>query len=629
VSALAEPAAPAERAEPPEPAPAATGAGRLGPLTLVAALGVLLVAIAYAGARTGETWADPAFWAALVVIVVPIAFRLFGAEATRGERLGLLVVLGLALYAVKVLHSPDGFTHHDELGHLRGTRDILLTGELFGENPIVDAYNFYPAIQAVTAAVAATTGLSVFAAGVLVVGLGRTLLMIGLFAFLERVTGSTRVAAIAVAIYAANPNYIFFDGQYAYESLAIGLAAIALFAAMRASTTGIAVLAIAATVVTHHMTSYALAIALVVLAIAERFRDRPVEAHGPLARLAAFAVTAVGAWWLVAGDATSSELGTSLTGTVTGIWDLISGAATSRQPFAAATGYSDPPLERITGLVSVGVLCGALPFALWATFLRRRDHPALALVWLAALAYPATLGLRLTRAGTETSNRASEFVFVGLGAVLGIAFVHWLARRTDRPGARAAGLRAALAATVAVLVAGGLIVGWAPSSRLPAGYQPGAGARSISPEGVAAARWAGEHLPPESRTFSDGPLALLLAAYGRMNPEGGVIDGKDVASLFLRPAFTSTDEAILRDDRIRFVFVDERITTALPRSGRYFEGHDPRAHRYRTPIELNALDKFDALESAPGGGRPELLDRIFSSGDIHGYDARRLLPEGG
>ena len=51
-----------------------------------------------------------------MAIYAPIAFRLLSASASRAERIALVGLLGVSLFAVKILASPTGFVRFDELG---------------------------------------------------------------------------------------------------------------------------------------------------------------------------------------------------------------------------------------------------------------------------------------------------------------------------------------------------------------------------------------------------------------------------------------------------------------------------------------------------------------------------------
>ena len=47
--------------------------------------------------------------------------------------------------------------------------------------------------------------------------------MAALFVLFTRVSGSARLAGIAVMIYAGNSNFLFWGAQYSYESLSLPL----------------------------------------------------------------------------------------------------------------------------------------------------------------------------------------------------------------------------------------------------------------------------------------------------------------------------------------------------------------------------------------------------------------------
>ncbi len=62
-------------------------------------------------------------------------------------------MVGLALYAAKLLRDPFGFTFGDELAHLHNLQEILATGGLFGSNSILPVTPRYPGLESAAAAV--------------------------------------------------------------------------------------------------------------------------------------------------------------------------------------------------------------------------------------------------------------------------------------------------------------------------------------------------------------------------------------------------------------------------------------------------------------------------------------------
>jgi hypothetical protein len=183
-------------------------------------VGLTLVLVADAAARTGVSWAEWLFWIGLLVLLVPIAARIVSESPSDDERLALVAILAVALYVVKFLHSPLGFTLHDEFIHWRTAQDLLATGQLFHPNPLLPVSPLYPGLESITSAVAQVAGLSPFAAGIIVIGVSRLVLTLALYMTYQLASGSHRLAAIASVVYMANPNYLFFDAQFSYESLA-------------------------------------------------------------------------------------------------------------------------------------------------------------------------------------------------------------------------------------------------------------------------------------------------------------------------------------------------------------------------------------------------------------------------
>jgi hypothetical protein len=615
--------------------------GPLALLIVALATGILLVAIADYGARLSRGWSDPLFWTGLALLFLPAAFRLSGRKASRSERLWLVIILGLALYAVKVLLEPNAFTLHDELGQYRSVADILRTGRLYVANPVVPAYAYYPGVLSVTAALAKLSGLGIFTSAVIVIGAARVLLLGGLFLLVERVARSSRIAGLAVLVYAANPNFLFFDGQFAYESLAVGLAAMTLWAASRwlegdtadqeEDTLGWAPEALGlrraardwrdlltaavldgALVLTHHLTSYAVAVAIIVWALFEAVRGRSRRPVGRLILLPAFSTAITLAYAIWSWPATQSDIGESITGSINGLISVINGQTAGKHPFTAAAGYSNPVSEKIVGLLSIGLLLAALPVSLYAVWRRRPRTAGLILLAATAILYPATLALRLTSAGSETSNRTSEFVFLGLGTVVGVAFVACQGSRLARR--RTLSLSARLLATVCLglVFIGGITVGNPLYELIPGNFEVAAGNRSVDEEGIDAARWA-TRLPP-GFFLADETDQELFSAYTRLVAQRGAFDGIGIGSVFTRPALGPVEIGVIRYDKLRYLVVDRRDSTALPASGGYFGGADPGG--YVNPIPLRSLTKFN---------HARCIDRVFSSANLTIYDTQPLL----
>lgn len=613
------------------------GLGAAPALALVAALALLLIAVANNEARDGAENADVLFWAGLSLIFFPIAFRLFSAGPTPAERLTLVVLLGLALYLVKVLHSPTGFTLHDELATWREVSDVLDSGRLLSDNPLVPGYGGYPGIEAVAAAIHDLTGLPIYEAGLILIGLARVGLIVALFLFFWRVTRSSRAAGIACAIYACNPSFLYFDSQFAYESLALVLAATLLLAVLRwteldargpvaAGLLGAIAVIGSGLAVTHHMTSFALVGFLVIwtsLVIGldlrgearardslGRFIRRRKLQDSPAIPTVVIAVPVVLWLLLVSLGSTVEELGGVFTGAFHAAGDLLTFGSGPKGVFDSKAGPADSTLARLTGFASVALLVVILPVGLWVTWRLRRTSPiSLALALVAAM-YPFALALRLTDEGSEISQRASEFLFVGLAFVVSILFVAMASRPSG--GLRALARPSLAAALATVVFAGGVIVGESPATRQPGPYLVGAESRSLSPESYAAADFVSEHLPENSRMLVDRTNGMLMGSYGKQEPVFGSVGGVSVMRIFFSDRFDGVDQMLLTEKDIDYIVIDRRLGKSLPVAPYYFERSEPGAFEHTRPLSQESLTKF---EFARG------FSKIYDNGPIEIYDA--------
>ncbi len=618
--------------------------GALPLLLLVAGAGLVLIALGNNAAREEVAGAELLFWGGLVLIYGPIAFRLLSTSASRTERICLVVLMGVALFLVKVLYSPLQYPPFDELATWRQTQAVLSTGHLFSSNPIAAGYPAFPGLETITAALAELSGLSIFHAGVIVIGVARATLMIALFLLLERIVGSARAAGVGVAVYACNPSFLYFDAQFGHESLALLLGGTLLLLTvdwvkparlsprLAGGLLAALVVVACAMTITHHMTSYALSAFLVCWAILAALESRRWKVKGPkrpvlIARrfslanrslvrsptIPAILVTALaGGWFLfVGGGQTTQELGSVFSGAADSVIRLIFGGSGPKTLFQGSA-QSNSTLAQILAFISVIPLLALIPWGLWKTW-RALDASAL---WralsLAALLYPVTLGLRLTLSGTETSQRASEFVFVGL-AFLAALLIDSI-ELPKRPLARIAAL-ASLAGLATVMFCGAFIISALPDARQPGPYLVGADARSVSPQGMAAARFSATHLPTESRTIVDRSNGTLLGSYGGLDQILGQIHGIPVARVLFGRQFGTLDEKVIRNDAIAYVVVDQRLHRELPNLGFYVEPDEPGAYTRTEPISRAALRKLH-LEDG--------FNRIYTNGPISIYATTHL-----
>ena len=580
--------------------------------------GLLLVGLADEQARIDSPMSLPLFWAGIMLMVGPSTWRLLGPAPSRNERISIALILGLALYLVKVMASPIAFTLPDEFSHWRTLDDILNSGHLFAENPLLGISPVYPGLEAATAAARVSSGLGVFPLVMILIGAARVVTVLSLFLLAATITGSGRVAGIACVIYMANASFLMFDAQFAYETLAIPLAFLAIWAVLcwtRHSGRsilhgGLALAAIAATAVTHHLTSLVLLTFLATWALLSLVRYRGAKPRWPIFAAAAWAV-AVNIVWLatVAGPAVT-YLRKIVLGGVDELLGVLTGATAARQLFVPRAGLAVPLPEIVVGYAAVALLLLALPFMLLHAVRGRHPSAVVVVLVLAALLYPASLALRFTVAGFETSQRASEFLFLPLG-VLG---ADWLVG--SRPSRWRPHGRLIVALVLLVVFAGGIVIGNSPEGRLPGPYHVAAEQRSIEPQGTDTAAWALSELGPNNRLIADRTNAKLLASIGSQYPVTSYNQHLGTAYVMFDQRVGPVELDVMRRGGIHYLVVDLRLARDLPVFSVYFESAEPDAGRHTTPIPLAALQKFDGLRG---------VTRIYDSGDIIIYDVGGLV----
>ena len=136
------------------------------------------------------------YWTGLLLIGLPIFWRLVSREASDGERLALVSMLGMALYGVKLLRDSLLFTLPDEFVHSFNSQQIVERHHMFHDVSIQPISAHYPGLEGAAIAMS-LTGMSSYGSGILVVGAARLVLLIGLFLLFRRISGSARMAGLA------------------------------------------------------------------------------------------------------------------------------------------------------------------------------------------------------------------------------------------------------------------------------------------------------------------------------------------------------------------------------------------------------------------------------------------------
>ena len=552
----------------------------------------------------------------------PIGLRLLQVEPRGTERAALVLFLGIALYACKIVHDPLLAGGYDEYLHLRTAQDIMTSHGLFQPNSMLTVSPYYPGMELVSTAIAQMTGIGVYESGIIVLAAARLVFVLSLFFFFAMATGSARVAGIAALIYMTNSRFLYFDSQFAYESLALPLAAAVLYMLSRRGHSGparwlgltvIAVVTIAAVVTTHHVTSMMLSIFLLLWGSValDCAAPRPVASrtdgaavHGADRRL----------------DVDRGDGDDRLPRPIPHL--VLRGAAQAhrrrpRRPRAVR-------LARRRRRAVVGAPCRQRV---------RRHHPDPAAARPAGRVVP--LPVRAARADARargdvlpTHPRRALHPHRRRGGLADPGDRVHRHRAGRRPRTRPIDLWRPIwtlsrwqppAWSLAVLAVGGVLVGMPSWARLPGPYMVSADRRSIDGESVSASAWSRAALGTSNNFVADRVNRVLLATIGGQDVVVTYQSGVPVRQLYLSRTIGERERRIVTNGDVEYLLVDRRLTTGLPVVGQYFDrGEEAVVGVRTTPLDPALLDKFDTTPD---------ISRVFDSGDIQIYDMRGAAGE--
>lgn len=579
-------------------------------LLSAALAGIALVAISYADAgRAADAGFYATFWTGMLVFLVPAAIALLHAGTRRAARCGLVVAIALFTAIPKYLFNPAGPLYFDELAHWRQTQDVIAGGHLFAPNGIVPIVEHFPGLHSVTAGVHLLTGLPVWTCGVIVVALAHVLTLCGIFLLVESLFGD-RAGGVAALVYGINPSFLYFDLQFAYESLAIGLVVWTLvgLSHTHAATAprerwgwaGLTGLLVVACVVTHHLSTLFLGLMLLAVTVAatwpaRRTREQAARAAASWAVLLALGGAYAG-WLFLVAPHTAGYLSPFLHDGLEQLSTLVSrrdeaADGTGRTLFGGA---SVPPYERWAALAAPALLLLAAVAGLWC-YRRRRERRPMALgLAVVGLLYFGSLPLLLTAEGAQGAHRSWAFTFVGLAVLTAPGVVATLRHVRPRGGLRRALATAVVAMLLLPSAVGGVAAGVIEDYRFPRPYEYGHDVRNLTPEVRALAAWIGAGFGT-TRLTTDMYTRGLTDAFAGTDPSAQY---RKIPTweLFYPEEPNTAVVAALRHYGYDFLIIDKRLANGRAPDGSsrfYFHAHEPRPDGKTFVVRPEALRKFD------------------------------------
>jgi hypothetical protein len=575
-------------------------------------VGVFVSSMGYAAGRAGagpdSTSGVALYWLGQVLILVPIAGRLLSRRPlSNGGIITLIVVLTVAEYFLKVNYSPLGFTFNDEFLHWSGTTNMLQSGKLFELNYGLPIGTYYPGLEEVTSALISATGLSVFEAGLIVAGIAHLLFILFLYLAFCVAIRSHRIAGIAMLLYFSAPSLTSFNSMFVYETLALAFLGFCMVAGLRSAVEKsqsdrtrwfiVAILSIFATVITHHITSYMLALFLILVAVASRLtgsRNTAVR----FGILAAIAVVSIVCWIAFIAPLTISYFTPTVQGMVNGL-SALTKSGSSDAPTTSANPFGNTILEAV-GLLVISVL---ILIGCWQAWKRHRRHPWIIGMMIGSLGWFVDLGIRLGDPdGQELAGRAATYVYIPVSVLAALALTRLV--NTGPVRRWGAAVTAVVMASIVALLIDGLANGWPPYwERLPGPHQVSGFESSVDPEEIAISYWSLAQLGPGWRIAADAGIYPVLIGYGGQNPL------QQINWLYSTPTWTKLLEGQASGAAVQYVETDTRLTKSLPPGGgTYFPGDTVIP---TTTIPLANLTKYNHIEG---------VARVYDDGTINFYD---------
>ena len=479
----------------------------------------------------------------------------------------------IATFLILAYYSPDQFRFIDEFQHVQTAQTIL------SDPPPVSRQHLTPGEPAVPGArdhhdrrVVAITHLSITTSGMIVTGVAHVLVGVCLYFLVLEVVGSppgrgVRRRHLRHGTALSVLRFIFHlpdDRNPVPPALASGRGEDGQEQRGSGERMGSRRLACGAvTVVSHHITSYALVAVLFAFVIVQPFLPRSARS-----------------WRVVVVFRRHRGHGGGV-GPRCRHGDAELHKTNHRLLCSAAMGYCQTVTSRVsratlpvvdsvweyasTLLLVVLALLRSLASVEVASGEEERGFPR---AGIGALSIFIVLVVRVASGdGSELAGRAMSFALIPICIVAAAILIDRARKKPDRPKHGIRRFREFWNGRCRDrhprrLGCGGIAGGW-PSyyARLPGPYRVSAYERSVDQHNLDAAMWAATALPRGGGVASDDFTESMFSALGNQAYQ------RNLADLFLTTSYTKADRSLVRDKRITYVVADKRITEQLPGFG--------------------------------------------------------------
>lgn len=595
-------------------------------LTLAGALfGAILIAESFSIAASGTNRDSmfALFWTGTLIATVPLLLWMIGRTKTPLERTFGLFGFATVLSLPKILRSPEYPLFHDEYAHLRAVEDILTTGFPGGFNSIVTPVPDFPGMHALTAWLASVANLEAWTAALVVTVVGHILITVGIYALISILGFSYQAAAIGTAIYVTNSNFMYFHGQFGYETVGLPLAIWTLIVAIYAIQSPrprkwIFLLLIApmsyALAAVHHLSAVGLIFMLLLIAIATTFHSITKKEYKYA--LMSWGVLAVAATFIYIRFIPTLSLlleylGSPATRGATQLQDIINqflgvggDTNTSRTLFE---GSNLPMFERVLsfGATLIAGLAVATLILMWVY--SKLKTPRLwhipqgtpirnALAFLSIL-YIFSVPFILTASGAEGARRSWGYTFIGVALVFAILFEMWSNRNQKKLVSNKMLPTLIFIPIWSIMLIGGVAAGVNETYRFPEPLDRVSDLTASTKEAQQLGLWFKNNVAVNTWVAADRYSGMQVGSIG-MAQVAPASKSFPYWELYWNTAEPRPSLiAAMRAVNVEYIVVDIRMEKEVPENGFWFETGEPRYPRGEglPPAEPQALAKFDNM----------------------------------
>ena len=565
---------------------------RTSALTLIVAVGILLVVLSYQEASPTNSGNFLLFWIGTGAIFLPLwLIAISKREDLRWGRV-LATLLGAVAFIPKILRTPVRPLFHDELGHWESTVDLLRTGNPFASNSVVSIGRYYPGLHTLTAALVRLTSLPPWTLILVLLLLLHIVSLLGIYELSLKVWGRPSAAIISAMLYGISPSFAFIDGLFAYESLAVPLLIWFLVAAEKYAMSGTvsqrrfgwlfaSLLLSAALAITHHLTAL-IGIGVLLLVATADLLQGPRRRIGRRLLGPLVALTVVTLGWTVSlripiyhylssyPTAAYHSIGPILDkligrGQPTAVGSSGGGGGVNRTLFG---GSALPLYEQIAGFAAQPIL--ALPFvALSVIVFRKHAYRSARGFGIVGSLYFLSLPLLFNSQSSAGAHRSWAVIYVGLAVFMGGTAV-WLPGYIQRRSTRVRKtLKLGSVALLFVVLMGNYSTDNNILTTFPGPAVLEGDGRDTTSTAVVLAEWFASTQGRHLTIATDFSTATTFGAYADANePDAYAYPFWKI--FFPGELTTSSAQRLVKDAKIRYLVIDSRLASQEPFNGFYF-----------------------------------------------------------